>query len=44
MGTEPTDRDLLGRMSADPAAFELFYRRHVDLVIGFTARRLAPTG
>jgi len=27
-------------MCADPAAFELFYRRHVDLVIGFTARRV----
>jgi RNA polymerase sigma factor (sigma-70 family) len=40
MGSEPTDRDLLGRLCADPAAFELFYRRHVDLVIGFTARRV----
>jgi RNA polymerase sigma factor (sigma-70 family) len=40
MGSDPTDRDLLGRLSAEPAAFELFYRRHVDLVIGFTARRV----
>jgi RNA polymerase sigma factor (sigma-70 family) len=40
MGSEPTDRDLLGRICADAAAFELFYRRHVDLVIGFTARRV----
>ena len=40
MGTDPTDRELLGRLCADPAAFELFYRRHVDLVIGFTARRV----
>ena len=40
MGSDPTDRDLLGRLGADPAAFELFYRRHVDLVIGFTARRV----
>ena len=27
-------------MNADPAAFEAFYRRHVDRVIGFAARRL----
>jgi hypothetical protein len=27
---EPTDEDLLGRLSSDPAAFEVFYRRHVD--------------
>jgi RNA polymerase sigma factor (sigma-70 family) len=40
MGSDPTDRDLLGRLHADPAAFELFYRRHIDLVIGFTARRV----
>jgi RNA polymerase sigma factor (sigma-70 family) len=40
MSSEPTDRDLLGRLSADPAAFETFYRRHVDRVIGFTARRV----
>jgi RNA polymerase sigma factor (sigma-70 family) len=40
MRTEPTDRELLGSLNADPAAFELFYRRHVDRVIGFAARRL----
>jgi RNA polymerase sigma-70 factor (ECF subfamily) len=40
MGSEPTDSDLLDRMCVDPVAFELFYRRHVDLVIGFTARRV----
>jgi RNA polymerase sigma factor (sigma-70 family) len=40
MGSDPTDRDLLGRLCADPAAFELFYRRHVDLVIAFAARRV----
>jgi RNA polymerase sigma-70 factor (ECF subfamily) len=40
MGSEPADTELLGRLSADPAAFEIFYRRHVDRVIGFTARRV----
>jgi RNA polymerase sigma factor (sigma-70 family) len=40
MGSDPIDRDLLGRLWADPVAFELFYRRHVDLVISFTARRV----
>jgi RNA polymerase sigma factor (sigma-70 family) len=40
MDSEPTDEDLLGRLSADRVAFELFYRRHVDKVIGFTARRV----
>jgi len=38
--SEPTDADLLRRLSGDPAAFEIFYRRHVDRVIGFTARRV----
>jgi RNA polymerase sigma factor (sigma-70 family) len=32
------DEELLRRLSSDPAAFELFYRRHVDRVIGFAAR------
>src|SRR5580658_4517041 len=41
MGREPTDRDLLTRLSADPAAFETFYRRHVDRVLAFTARRVS---
>jgi RNA polymerase sigma factor (sigma-70 family) len=40
MSYQPTDQDLLSRLSADPAAFEVFYRRHVDRVIGFTARRV----
>jgi RNA polymerase sigma factor (sigma-70 family) len=40
MSSELTDRDLLYRLSADPAAFETFYRRHVDRVIGFTTRRV----
>jgi RNA polymerase sigma factor (sigma-70 family) len=38
--TEPSDEDLLGRLSRDPAAFEVFYRRHVDRVIGFATRRV----
>jgi RNA polymerase sigma factor (sigma-70 family) len=32
-----TDEQLLG--SADPAAFEVFYNRHVEAVLGFFARR-----
>ncbi|HEY3774805.1 MAG TPA: RNA polymerase sigma factor [Solirubrobacteraceae bacterium] len=40
MRTEPSDRELLATLRADPAAFELFYRRHVDRVIGYAARRL----
>jgi RNA polymerase sigma factor (sigma-70 family) len=40
MRTEPSDRRLLATVRADPAAFELFYRRHVDRVIGYAARRL----
>jgi RNA polymerase sigma factor (sigma-70 family) len=40
MRTEPTDRELLATLDVNPAAFELFYRRHVDRVIGFAARRL----
>ena len=39
--SEPTDEDLLGRLSFDPTAFEAFYRRHVDRVIGFAARRVS---
>jgi hypothetical protein len=38
---EPTDEDLLGQLSSDPAAFEVFYRRHVDRVVGFAARRVS---
>jgi RNA polymerase sigma factor (sigma-70 family) len=37
---DPADEELLGRLSTDPAAFEVFYRRHVDRVIGFAARRV----
>jgi RNA polymerase sigma factor (sigma-70 family) len=40
MDSEPTDQDLLSQLSADPAAFETFYWRHLDRVIGFTARRV----
>src|SRR5580698_1694975 len=40
MDSEPTDKELLSQLSTDPAAFETFYWRHVDQVIGFTARRV----
>jgi RNA polymerase sigma factor (sigma-70 family) len=40
MEPQPTDRELLAILAAEPAAFELFYRRHVDRVLGFSARRL----
>jgi len=40
MDSEPTDKDLLSQLSTDPAAFETFYWRHLDRVIGFTARRV----
>jgi RNA polymerase sigma factor (sigma-70 family) len=40
MRTEPTDRELMARLRSDPAAFELFYRRHFDRVVGYAARRL----
>jgi RNA polymerase sigma factor (sigma-70 family) len=40
MSIDSTDRELLGWLDVDPAAFEVFYRRHVDRVIGFTARRV----
>jgi RNA polymerase sigma factor (sigma-70 family) len=33
------DRVLLGRLDRDPAAFEAFYRRHVDRLTGFAVRR-----
>jgi RNA polymerase sigma factor (sigma-70 family) len=38
MGRE-TDRALLVRASRDPGAFEAFYRRHVNRVVAFAARR-----
>jgi len=34
-----TDRELLARLSQDPDAFEAFYQRHVDRIIGFAVRR-----
>jgi RNA polymerase sigma factor (sigma-70 family) len=44
MGGSPDDRDvsdeaLLARAHRDPPAFEEFYRRHVDAVVRFAARR-----
>lgn len=38
MGTDPPDAVLLA--SADPDDFEAFYRRHVDLVTAYVARRV----
>jgi RNA polymerase sigma factor (sigma-70 family) len=38
--SESADEDLLRRLSSDPVAFEVFYRRHVDRVIGFATRRV----
>ena len=40
MGNEPTDRELLAR-AGDPQAFALFYRRHVDRLVRFAARRVS---
>jgi RNA polymerase sigma factor (sigma-70 family) len=40
MNIESTDRDLLSRLTADPGAFEEFYRRHVDRIVRFAARRV----
>jgi RNA polymerase sigma-70 factor (ECF subfamily) len=40
MNAESSDRDLLRRAASDSAAFEVFYRRHIDRVVGFTARRV----
>jgi RNA polymerase sigma-70 factor (ECF subfamily) len=40
MSSEPTDEDLLSQLGTDPVAFETFYWRHLDRVIGFTARRV----
>jgi RNA polymerase sigma factor (sigma-70 family) len=37
---EASDRELLEQLRRDPAAFEEFYRRHVDRVIGFATRRV----
>ncbi len=38
-GPGADDRELLARLDRDPAAFEVFYRRHVDRVTGFAVRR-----
>jgi RNA polymerase sigma-70 factor (ECF subfamily) len=40
MNVERTDRELLSCVSTDPAAFEIFYRRHIDRVVRFAARRV----
>jgi RNA polymerase sigma-70 factor (ECF subfamily) len=40
MSVDGTDRELLLRLRTDPAAFEVFYRRHIDRVVRFTARRV----
>ena len=38
---EPTDDELLVRSRSDGAAFEAFYRRHVEAVTGYFMRRTA---
>ncbi len=43
MDAAVSDRELLGRLSADPAAFEIFYRRHVDRVVRFCVARSGDT-
>ena len=40
-GMTPSDADLLRRLRGDPQALEAFYRRHVDRVRRFAARRCA---
>jgi RNA polymerase sigma factor (sigma-70 family) len=40
MNDDSSDRELLYWLTADSAAFEVFYRRHVDRVVAFSARRL----
>jgi RNA polymerase sigma-70 factor (ECF subfamily) len=40
MDFDSDDRELIHWLSADPAAFEMFYRRHVDRVVQFTTRRV----
>jgi RNA polymerase sigma factor (sigma-70 family) len=40
MSVDSTDRELLCLLDADPAAFEVFYRRHIDRVVRFATRRL----
>jgi RNA polymerase sigma-70 factor (ECF subfamily) len=36
----PSDAELLAAAASSPAAFEAFYSRHVDKVVGFCTRRL----
>jgi RNA polymerase sigma-70 factor (ECF subfamily) len=40
-GDDIADRELLGRLGRDRAAFEQFYRRHYETVTRFLARRCA---
>src|SRR5579875_3111438 len=40
-GTAPLTAAAVARVSRDPAAFEVFYRQHVVLVIRFLGRRVA---
>jgi RNA polymerase sigma factor (sigma-70 family) len=37
--TDDTDAGLLARLHSDPAALEVFYRRHRDRVLAFAVRR-----
>ena len=37
--TDDTDAGLLARLQTDPAALEVFYRRHRDRVVAYAARR-----
>lgn len=41
MTEDPSDEDLLLVMAEDPDAFEQFYLRHIDKVMGFAVRRCA---
>jgi RNA polymerase sigma factor (sigma-70 family) len=43
VGQEPSDRELLAR-ARDPEAFAVFYRRHVDRLVRFAARRASDPG
>jgi RNA polymerase sigma factor (sigma-70 family) len=39
MWANRSDEELLGALTREPGAFSAFYRRHVDDVLGFLARR-----
>lgn len=39
MAEEPTDAELLSRADADPAAFGVFYQRHIDAILAYHYRR-----